>query len=289
MAKKEECKKGAPQWMTTYGDMVTLLLTFFVAMISMSTISPGKFQQVAAGIRLAFGGTPPSVLMGGKSIVKEPLISAKKGMYQELMKLMADPKYKGKITIQEKEEGTLITLKDMVFFRSGSAKLTKEAKELLAKIGSIIIEHTINTLYIYGYTDDRPLPPNSIYASNWHLGAARAASVARFFAYELKRVREVERLADIQAGRFNIDYYYNPDRFVPIGVGDKAILKDKKALDSWRNAELTILNEKFKNGEISKREWELSRRKIEEEYDRKLEELRRKYRRIDILIKKEIR
>ena len=125
MAKKQQCKKGSPQWMTTYGDMVTLLLTFFVAMISMSTISPGKFQQVAAGIRLAFGGTPPSVLLGGRSIVKEPLISAKKGMYEELMKLVADPRYKGKITIQEREEGTLIILKDMVFFESGSAKLTK--------------------------------------------------------------------------------------------------------------------------------------------------------------------
>ncbi len=273
--------------MTTYGDMVTLLLTFFVAMISMATISPGKFQQVAAGIRLAFGGTPPSVLMGGRSIVKKPLISAEKGMYEELLKLVADPKYKGKITVQERKEGTLITLKDMVFFESGSAKLTKDAKEILARVGAIIIEHTLNTLEIYGYTNDVPLPPNSIYASNWHLGAARAASVARFFAYELKRVREVEKLAEIRAGRFDIDMYYDPDRFVPIGVGDKAILKEKKVLDQWRDAQLSIINEKFKRGELSKTQWQVERRKIEEKYANDLRQLRDKYRRIDILIKKE--
>ncbi len=287
MAKKQRCKKGAPQWMTTYGDMVTLLLTFFVAMVSMSTISPGKFQQVAAGIRLAFGGTPPSVLLGGKSIVKEPLISAKKGMYEELMKLVADPRYKGKITIQEREEGTLIVLKNMVFFKSGSARLTKEAKELLAKVGAIIIEHTLNTLEIYGYADDRLLPPNSIYASNWHLGAARAASVAHFFAYELRRVREVERLAEIRAGRFDIDMYYNPDRFVPIGVGDKEIIKEKKSLDEWKDAQITILSEKFKRGQISKSQWEKGKRETEREYIKQLEDLRNKYRRIDILIRKE--
>jgi len=109
----------------------------------------------------------------------------------------------------------------MAFFHTGSAKLTKEAKELLAKIGQIIIEHTTNVLEVYGYTDDRPVLPNSIYRSNWHLGAARAASVVYFFLNELKRKRTIERLADIKMGRFDPDFFYDPDRFVPISVGIK--------------------------------------------------------------------
>ncbi len=287
MAKKEECPKGTPAWMATYSDMVTLLLTFFVLLLSMSNINPGKFQQTAAGLRLAFGGSPPSVLMGGRSINKEPLISAKKGVYRELIKLMADPKYKGKITVKETKEGILVTLQDMVFFNPGSAKLTKQAKEILKKIGVIIIEHTANKLVIYGYTDDTPLPATSIYASNWHLGAARAASVARFFAVELRKIREVERLADIRAGNFDIDFYYNPDRFIPVGVGDKAILKEKKQLDQWRETAIAIVRSKFRRGEITKQQWENEITKIDGEYNRKLQELRLKYRKIDILIKNE--
>ncbi len=282
-----ECKAGAPLWMTTYGDMVTLLLTFFVAMIAMSTISPGKFQQVAAGIRFAFGGEPPSVLMGGKTINKEPLITSKPGVYQELLKLMESPEYKGKITIEEIDKGTLIILKDMVFFEPGSARLTAQAKKLLAKVGIIVIEHTTNVLEIYGYTDDRPLPPNSIYQSNWHLGAARAASVAYFFAFELRRRREIERITDIRMGRFLIDVFYDPDRFVPIGVGDKAILKEIKALKDNIEARKTILGDELKSGKITQKEWKEKLLQLEREYSERLQKLRRKYRRIDILIKRE--
>ncbi len=282
-----ECKSGSPLWMTTYGDMVTLLLTFFVAMISMSTISPGKFQQVAAGIRFAFGGKPPSVLMGGKSIKSQPLIESQRGIRQEMLKLMADPKYKGKITVEERKEGTLIILRNMTFFEPGRARLTKQAKELLAKIGVIIIEHTSNVLEIYGYTDDQPLPPTSLYPSNWHLGAARAASVARFFAEELRKRREVERLADIRAGRFNIDYYYNPDRFVPIGVGDKAIKKDIERVRLEIDTEKKLVEEKMKSGEITYDEAVKKLADLENEFIKRLQELRRKYKRIDILIKRE--
>ncbi|HIP92667.1 MAG TPA: flagellar motor protein MotB, partial [Thermotoga sp.] len=282
---KREEKKGAPAWLTTYGDMVTLLLTFFVALISMSTISPGKFQQVAVGLRLAFTGKPPSVLTGGRSLSEEPLITSKRGIYQEIIKIMEE--YKGKITIEERDEGTLIILKDMAFFYTGSAKLTKEAKELLAKIGQIVIEHTTNVLEVYGYTDDRPVLPNSIYRSNWHLGAARAASVVYFFLNELKQKRIVERLADIKMGRFDPDFFYDPDRFVPISVGDKAINKAIKALRDQINAEKILLEEKLRKGEISQIEWRKRMEDLEKEYEEKLDELRRNYRRIDILIKRE--
>ncbi|PLV57037.1 flagellar motor protein MotB [Thermotoga sp. SG1] len=285
MAKKKEEQKGSPQWMTTYSDMVTLLLTFFVALISMSTISPGKFQQVAVGLRIALSGQPPSVLMGGRSINEEPLITSKRGIYQELMRLSEE--YKGKITVEERDEGTLIVLKDMVFFETGSARLTAEAKELLAKVGQIVIEHTTNVLEIFGYTDDRPVLPNSIYVSNWHLSSARAASVVNFFLTELKEKRMIERAADIKLGRFNIDFFYNPDRFYPIGLGDREIKKKMRDLENEINAEKALLNERLRNGEITRSEWEAKMKELEERYQQELERLRREFRRIDILIKRE--
>ncbi len=285
--KKSEGRRGSPAWMTTYGDMVTLLLTFFIALISMSTISPGKFQQVAAGLQMIFSGKPPSVLLGGKSLNKEPLITSKKGIKQELMRIIEDERYKGKITIEETDKGVVIVLKNMALFEPASAKLTAHAKSILAKIGTIVIEHTTNVLEIYGYCDDTPLPKNSIYPSKWHLGSARAASVARFFAVELKEKRIRERLADIQLGRFLPDYFYNPDRFIPIGVGDKAILKEIKRLEAELTAKMKLLNDKLMNGSVSKEEWKKESEKLKEDFDEKLKELRKEYRRIDILVKRE--
>ena len=285
--KKSEGRRGSPAWMTTYGDMVTLLLTFFIALISMSTISPGKFQQVAAGLQMIFSGKPPSVLLGGKSLNKEPLITSKKGIKEELMRIIEDERYKGKITIEETDKGVVIVLKNMALFEPASAKLTAHAKSILAKIGTIVIEHTTNVLEIYGYCDDTPLPKNSIYPSKWHLGSARAASVARFFAIELKEKRIRERLADIQLGRFLPDYFYNPDRFIPIGVGDKAILKEIKRLEAEFTAKMKLLNDKLMNGSVSKEEWKKESEKLKEDFDEKLKELRKEYRRIDILVKRE--
>ncbi|AEH51841.1 flagellar motor protein MotB [Pseudothermotoga thermarum] len=283
--KKKAMEAPKANWLTTYSDMVTLLLTFFVLLFAMSTISPGKFQQIVVGLRTALTGMPPSVLTGGKSMAEEPLVTSRRGVYEELMRIAEE--YKGKITIEERDEGTVIIMKDMAFFVPGSAILTVEAKELLGKIGRIIIEHTTNVLQVYGYADDQPLPPDSIYASNWHLSAARAASVVQFFTEELKRRRTVERLADIRAGRFDPEYFYDPKRFVPIGMGDWAIKNEIEAFRKSIELEKQTLADKLSRNEITYSQYVSEVNKLDRQFDEKLRELRALYRRIDILIKRE--
>ncbi|NCF45532.1 MAG: OmpA family protein [Proteobacteria bacterium] len=57
--KKEEecprCEVGAPAWMATFADMATLLMAFFVLILSFSSVNVPKFEQVAGSIKLAFG------------------------------------------------------------------------------------------------------------------------------------------------------------------------------------------------------------------------------------------
>ena len=59
MAKKNkkcpECPKGQPAWLATYADMVTLLLTFFVLLLAMSSIEQTKFVQAMSSLRGALG------------------------------------------------------------------------------------------------------------------------------------------------------------------------------------------------------------------------------------------
>ena len=59
---RKEAPKGAPEWMVTYGDIMTLLLCFFVIIVSMSEIKEDqRFQKVMESLRKAFGGYEGSV------------------------------------------------------------------------------------------------------------------------------------------------------------------------------------------------------------------------------------
>lgn len=55
MAKKEEPKKGAPAYMLTFADLMSLLLTFFVLLLSMSEIDATRFRKVSGELKKAFG------------------------------------------------------------------------------------------------------------------------------------------------------------------------------------------------------------------------------------------
>ena len=62
MAKKpEEIKPGLPAWQGTFGDLMNLLLCFFVLLFSMATMDAAKFEEVAASFSSAF-----SVFSGGE-------------------------------------------------------------------------------------------------------------------------------------------------------------------------------------------------------------------------------
>ena len=288
MAKKcPECKAGAPFWLTTYGDMITLMLCFFVALLAFSSINPGKFQKVASGISMVFAGSPPSVLMGGRTTVSDPVISSNPGVKEEIVRISQDDSFKGKLSIIENEEGTLIVLSKMAFFEPFSAKLTADAKTVLEKIGAVVVEHTTNVLEIRGYTDDRTPPENSIYPSNWHLGAARAASITKYFLEDLKTKRIAERVVDIRNGRFDPDFYYDPRRFAPVSKGDIDILSEVRSMDMEAKNQLELLDYQLKDGEITQEQAKAKLETMKAEYQSAITVLRHEFQRVDILIKRE--
>ena len=56
---EEECpkcpKKGAPAWMATFADMATLLMAFFVLILSFAEFNVPKFKQISGSLKNAFG------------------------------------------------------------------------------------------------------------------------------------------------------------------------------------------------------------------------------------------
>ncbi len=273
--------------MSTFSDMNSLLMTFFIALVAMSTLSPGKFQQVSVGIQTAFNTTPPGVLTGGKSLSQEPLVTSNSGIRQEVLHINANPKYKGKITVKETDKGLLVELQNMAFFKPNSAELTSEAKKLLLQIGIAVVEHSTNPLWVYGYVTDLPLPKDSIYPSKWHLSAARAASVVWFFVHELKNIRVNEEVVKVMNGQFDPNYWYNPARFVAIGLGEVPM---KRALESKSVAveqKLQALRQEYASGQIDYEQLSDEASTLNAQLKKINLDVRNAYRRVDILIRRQ--
>lgn len=65
-----EDESGGNEWLATYGDLVTLLLCFFVLLFAMSSVDAKKFQAVAASINVAFaGGSTLGMNKAGDAVV----------------------------------------------------------------------------------------------------------------------------------------------------------------------------------------------------------------------------
>ena len=194
MAGPQKCKKcppeGAADWLLTYGDMTTLLLTFFIMMFTTATIDGSKLKLVIA----AFNGL--GLLRGGNTLqvgqlaelgnTIESLPSMEKGRALDKARKRAvsqfEPEIKSnKVRITEDERGLIITLAGDAFFRPASAELDiEESRELLLRLSSLLKTLPDRKFRIEGHTDATPTDPQSEWPTNWELSAARAVNVLKY-------------------------------------------------------------------------------------------------------------
>ncbi|MCM1992657.1 flagellar motor protein MotB [Oceanirhabdus seepicola] len=179
-------------WLATYGDMVTLLLTFFVMLYSMSSIDSMKFQSISSALQTVMKG------QGGKSIMEYnmnngdlPIAgklvpnSSKESnreqieMIDNMKKLISENELEEIIDVKEDSRGYIFELKDKILFESGRANLKQESLPALDTITKFI-KDLPNDIIIEGHTDNVPIN-NSKYKDNWELSAARAYTVTNYF------------------------------------------------------------------------------------------------------------
>ncbi len=191
----DEVEEGAPGWMTTFGDMMSLLLTFFILLFSMSNVETVKFKQLLQSIKSALGvqnvpeaGTREGLdMLDREAEIRENAVDELGGMVQkELMKIKSEVedfilknKLGGKVTVKVGDRGTIIIISDMVLFPEGEASFTPRAKPLLLKLSKILKQFPYQ-VRVEGHTDNVPIH-NSRFPSNWELSTARASSIVRFF------------------------------------------------------------------------------------------------------------
>ncbi|MHC4696893.1 MAG: OmpA/MotB family protein [Planctomycetota bacterium] len=194
-AKKQETPKGAPEWMVTYGDAMTLLLCFFVIIVSMSEIKKDeRFQQVMESLRKAFGGYVGSI--GRVPIVNDPTNTLIAKLLEidipELRDQKGDSDEEGihgrKFRVTNVRDGLEVVVGGLVTFDRFSATLKPQAREIIVQTAELLRGYNTKLL-IRGHATREPLPEDSLYEDARDLSYARAREVAR--ALQANGVRPV--------------------------------------------------------------------------------------------------
>lgn len=187
-------EEGTGDWITTYADLVTLLLAFFVMLFSISSLDAKKFKEIAASFQVSFGQLSTVVELdapaaGGEDLEKEsaPRTSLPASLREEPdSKLLSDVQdfvektRLGKhILVTKDKSRIIITVEGQVFFASGQAGLNPQALPVLDDIARIIQDHPVYRVNIKGHTDNNPIATPR-FPSNWELSAIRATTVLRF-------------------------------------------------------------------------------------------------------------
>ena len=256
--KKKKEKKGAPGWLVSWADMCTLLLTFFILMISFAEIEGKDFFLVLSSFRGSLG-----MFDGGYSLSKGKL----EELGQNMMNLpsttkgsalskshkkaisLFKPEIRDKnVRIIEDERGLVITLTSDVYFDAGSARIRDVARPVLKKV-SKILKNVENYVRIEGHTDNTPVGVvnvNKNYLTNWELSAIRSVNILRYL--EEEENVESKRLSSVAFGEHRpLDLNNTPEgkafnrRVDIVLLRDKIFSKSKKRItdtplpdEEWR-------------------------------------------------------
>lgn len=194
--KKEEAKKGSPAWMTTYSDLMTLILVFFILLFAFSEVDANKFRMIANSFKGVFDSE--AAVIPFNEIPSSPVKNIedpadpkeaeeeleKKEQLDDLLKkikvYLKEHDLEGVITATREERGVVLVLQENVLFDSGKAVIKNEAKPFLEEMAKLI-KTLPNRIEVEGHTDSQRVIQPSQYISNWNLSGDRAANVVNYF------------------------------------------------------------------------------------------------------------
>lgn len=234
---------SAPLWLQTYGDFVTLVLTFFVLLLStMSTsINDSAIQLIATAFQGSFGNmtggatlSQSKLIYGGASVDTLPStdrgFSMGKALDRAIAVLESEIKSK-KVRVEEDERGFVISLGADQYFESASTNIidnqsnTETFIKLAASLSSIP-----NDIRIEGHTDSGSFIRGSLaeqkFGNNWGLSSARAMVV-------LEKIFENDMAGKLDKNKYSIAGYADTR---PVASND---LPDGRALN--RRVDIVIV------------------------------------------------
>ena len=200
----DDAPPGAPEWIVTFADLMSLLLTFFVLLLSFSSTQMAKFEAVAGSLKNALGMR--SELDLSDQAERRELIErlenqrSEQGpatapdLEQELSKLLTELGGHGRGIAALTGEGIVLNISGDLMFASGEATLSPEAIQVLDRISNYVLQSD-RPLDVVGHTDNVPIS-TPLFPSNWELSAARAGSAVRYLVdrgVDAQRMRAIGR------------------------------------------------------------------------------------------------
>ncbi|MCP4693878.1 MAG: OmpA family protein [Desulfobacterales bacterium] len=193
--------EGAPDWVVTFGDLMSLLLCFFVLLLSFSEMDRAKYKEVAGSLAKAFGvqrknrtfQVPKGVRMVAKDFDQELVptkeahdfvVSEEVETIGEQIKENIEDNFKESgdmIEVEGQEDKMVIRLMGETAFSSGKTVLRPKMKEFLIKLAPLLKEQTTGDIVVAGHTDNVPVKTRE-FRSNLELSLSRAARVTHYLS-----------------------------------------------------------------------------------------------------------
>lgn len=190
---------GQDEWLVTFSDAMTLLLAFFVMMLTFSKVDMHAFEEVKAGIARD---------LAHRSVAR-PAAQLRAELDDQVDSLgVADA-----VRVNIFERGIVLELAANAFFVPDTALMRPEARPILEGVAQTLTAPVYSKfrIAVEGHTDDRATV-NPAYATNWELSGPRATAIVRVFGdigIPLRRMRGVA-FADTQPKVANRDGAGNP-------------------------------------------------------------------------------
>ena len=198
---KKRHEEAEENWLISYADMITLLLCFFVILLSVSEPKKEALEVVSESFKEA--------VKGQKEEKKDTMDHLK----QDLETMIVDDALEEAMSVAETEKGLEIDLSTAAFYESGSANIRKDAIPYLERMSKIIKGFDLEDklISVTGHTDDAPIHTEE-FPSNWELSAVRATRIVRFFIDKGMdhKIMRSSGFADTEPKVPNLDEFGNP-------------------------------------------------------------------------------
>jgi len=183
------------EWLVTYGDLMGLLMTFFVLFYAVYALEKvpefqramlayqNKLKALQAGDRAVKGAAEDLWLRETKSDIQSYIIE--QGLTTN-------------IRLQMRERGLAIIMTSSLLFALGESKINPSVYPILDEIYALVVDKP-NTIWVEGHTDNLPVVSGR-YRSNWELSMYRAISVIQYFLEE--KSMPPERLVAVGYGEY---------------------------------------------------------------------------------------
>lgn len=204
---------GPAGWITTYSDLMSLLLTFFILLYSMSSVDATKFKELTRSLQSVLTGLESTSILDSESrdneffenkdldedITNQDMDINRdiEEMFQTVDQYVCDKGLDAEVSVNMNKRGVFVDIKEAILFEMGKSEIKPSGLEVLEELEGLFKDFE-NDIVIEGHTDNVPINTRE-YESNWELSTARAVSVVRY-------------LSDVEG--------LSPERFSATGYGE---------------------------------------------------------------------